>query len=99
MSFLRLSIDVTKLDKNKLHAGKPKNGHTPKYAFLCVYENEEPDQFGQTHIVKEDLTQEERAAGTKAKIVGNGKVLGGERRPAPAKATAPATADDDDVNF
>lgn len=90
MSFIKLSIDVTKIDKAKLYVGKKGT-----YLSAVLYENDQPDQFDNTHVIKEDLTQEERAAGVKAKIIGNGKTIGtkraatSQRPPPPRKPTDP----------
>lgn len=68
---INLSIDVMKLQKERFHPGK--NG--AKYANLVVMELNEPDQYGNTHIVKQSCTKEEREAGVKMPIIGNGKAF------------------------
>lgn len=75
MGFLKLSINVTKVDKAKLYKGK--NG---VYLNCVVYENDQPDQFDNTHVIKEDLSKEDRDAGKKPQIIGNGKWIEPQRR-------------------
>jgi hypothetical protein len=69
---LVLKIDVTKFDKSYFFEGK--NG--AKYADLIVFENREPDKYDNTHIVYQGIPKEERDAGKKGAIVGNGKLIG-----------------------
>lgn len=80
---IKISIDIKKLKKSwmKDHT----NGAT--YCELLVYENDEPDKFGNTCAVKQGMPKEARDAGEKAGYCGNGKRLesqGGQRQqPAP----------------
>jgi hypothetical protein len=66
---LTLKINVMKLQKERFFEGK--NG--AKYADLIVMELDEPDQYGNTFIVKQSLSKEERQQGVKMPIIGNGK--------------------------
>ena len=90
------SIDIKKLDKSKFIEGK--NGAL--YCNFVVFENDEPDKFGNTHIVRQGVSKEDRQAGVKMPIIGNGKDFGDRREKAPAHQHAPTqyqgkTHDDD----
>lgn len=76
-----LKIDVTKL--NKEHFFKGAKG---TYCDLVVMENDEPDQYGNTHVVKQGVSKEARDAGTKGAIVGNGKTYDRQTKKTPAKS-------------
>ena len=65
------SIDVTKIDKNKLVAGK--NG--AKYYNIQIHIKDEKDQYGQDVSVSENQTKEQRESGEKKKYLGNGKTV------------------------
>ena len=105
MSTIKLSIDVTKITKEKLYLGR--NG--AKYLSAVLIENRDgPDQYGNDGMVIEDVTKEEREGGKRGVIIGNYKTLGkpmaakprtavtpAAKRPAPA----PVEDDDDDIPF
>lgn len=102
MSIIHCSIDVTKIDKSRLIEGK-KGG---KYLNFSVLSNRNgPDKYGNTHMVTQDVTKEERLDGVKGAILGNGKEWDGggaqQQRSAPhERRTAPKPqAEDDDVPF
>ncbi len=75
---IKISINLTKLDKTRFFQGK--NG---TYCNLVIFENREPDQFGNDYTVKQDCTKEDRDNGVQMPYVGNGKNLGGgsQQRP------------------
>ena len=57
-------IDVTKIDKAHLYKGK--------FLDLVVWENRDgPGQYGDTHMIVQSVSKEDRAAGKKGAIVGN----------------------------
>jgi hypothetical protein len=57
-------IDVTKIDKAHLYKGK--------FLDLVLWENRDgPGQYGDTHMIIQSLSKEDRAAGKKGAIVGN----------------------------
>lgn len=101
-----LNIDVTKIDKSRLYVGKK-----GKYLELVVMENRNgEDQYGNTHMVVQGVTKEERAQGVKGAILGNGKTIGEaparqQQRPAQRqqKPSEPdewtSGAEDDDIPF
>jgi len=101
---IKLNIDVTKIDKKRLHKGAKGT-----YANFTVLLRDQPDQYGNDGMIVEDVSKEEREAGTKGAILGNAKIVGnsgnqpqrsansgGQRQSAP-----PETFDngDDDIPF
>ncbi len=57
-------IDVTKIDKAHLYKGK--------YLDLVLWENRDgPGQYGDTHMIVQSVSKEDRQAGKKGAIVGN----------------------------
>lgn len=78
---VRLKIDVKKIEKARLYQGK-------KGTYLdatCFIDIDEEDQYGQNGMVTQDVTKEEREAGTKGPILGNVSVFyrddqGGQQR-------------------
>ena len=97
-----LKIDVTKIDKKRLFVGAKGT-----YLELVVMENRDgEDQYGNTHMVVQGVTNEEREKGVKGPILGNGKTLGQrqtepQRRPAPRQQPAKSNQEmeDDDIPF
>ena len=86
---IRLNIDVTKLDKKRLHKGAKGT-----YANLTVLLRDEVDQYGNDGMIVEDVSKEERESGTKGAIVGNARIAG--QKPKAQSAPAPSSAADDD---
>lgn len=66
---ITISIDVMKIDKSKLVAGK--NGE--KYYNITVDELKEPDRFGNTHTVYQSQSKDERVAKNDRVYLGKGK--------------------------
>jgi hypothetical protein len=58
---------LSKIDKARIN--NHENGG--KYYNFVLIERKEPGKFGETHIVVESVTKEERSQGIKGKIVGN----------------------------
>ena len=81
---LRLKLNVSLLDKTAFFKGK--NG---TYVDLVLWANDEPDQYGNTHSVKQDMGKERR--GEKTPYVGNAKPFG---NPVKVMPTRPAPKDD-----
>lgn len=101
-----LSIDVTKIDKTALVAGKPKpDGHVPKYMDLAMMDNKAGrDEYGNDGFIVQSLPKARRDAGERGPIIGNWKTLERRGAAAPPKPSKPAPADgapteDDDVPF
>jgi len=67
---ITLQIKTGQINKEWLYKGK--NG---TYLNLVLFPTEN-DQYGNNWIVKQSLTKEQRAAGVKAPIIGNGKNFG-----------------------
>lgn len=74
---LILSIDLRKIDQSKCKS----HSNGAKYCELVVMERRDgEDQWGNTHLVVQGVSKEERQAGVKGPILGNGKETG--QRPA-----------------
>ena len=104
MSLIIISIDVTKIDKEQIKPVIKKDGSTGKYLSLLIFENDEPDKFGNTHVVRESVSREAREKGIKGKILGNGKSYGEKNgsvakpKAEPVKSGA-ATEEPDEIPF
>ena len=66
---IKLSINVTKIDKEKLYKGKK---GTYLDAVLIPTPN---NQYGNDYMIVQEVTKEEREAGKKGEILGNAKFL------------------------
>jgi len=65
---INISIDVTKLDKNRFNKGK--------YADITAFVDlDQQDQYGQNGFVTQSTSKEEREGGLKLPILGNSKVF------------------------
>lgn len=90
-------IDVTKIDKARLYKGK-------KGTYLDIVLVDTPDdQYGNSHMVVQSVSKEERQQGVKGAILGNAKSWESRpredrpaRNPQPVAAT---TGGDEDVPF
>lgn len=103
----RTYLDITDC---RLFKGKPNRttGEVPYYLDLVMHETA-PTNFGDfrdenTHMIVEDMSKEERAAGKKGAILGNAKDTSMQRKKdqpqsttseAPAETTGMDTSDDD----
>ena len=65
----RLKLDVTKLDKSAFFKGAKGT-----YVDITLWENDQPDEYGNTHSAKQDMGKERR--GEKTPYVGNAKPFG-----------------------
>jgi hypothetical protein len=68
---VRLSIDVSKIDKSKLYKGE-KGTYLSCTAFI---DPSNPDQYGNAGMITQDVSKEEKEAGVKGAILGNSKVF------------------------
>jgi hypothetical protein len=68
---VRLSIDVSKIDKSKLYKGE-KGTYLSCTAFI---DPNNPDQYGNAGMITQDVSKEEKEAGVKGAILGNSKVF------------------------
>lgn len=94
-----LKIDVTKIDKNRLFKGE-KGTYLDATAFIDL---EGFDQYGYSGMITQDVTKEEKDAGTKGAILGNSKVFwkgeGGQQQQAPAQQSQSFDNFEDDLPF
>ena len=99
-SIIKTSIDLTKIPKDKIYAGKK-----GKYLPITITLNNDLDQFGNQGPVVVEQTKEERDAKVAKTYLGNVKVVwtdGNNVERAPmdsnqptAPASAPAATEDD----
>lgn len=79
---LSLKIDLSKLDMNRIFNGK--NG--AQYLDATIFVNmDELDQYGNSGMITQDVTKDEKQQGIKGNILGNGKVFWVENGQAPQK--------------
>jgi hypothetical protein len=72
-------IDVTKIDKARLFVGQK-----GKYLDATVFiDLDELDQYGNSGMITQDVSKEERQAGTKGAILGDSKVFWRDEGQAP----------------
>lgn len=80
-------IDVKKINKEWLFTGAKGT-----YLDAVIYENDNVDQFGNSHVIKQNPPQEARAQGAKPVIIGNCKWMpqkaDQQQRPAPRQQQA-----------
>jgi len=81
---IKLNIDVTKLNKQRFHKGAKGT-----YANLTVLLRDETDTYGNDGMIVEDVSKEEREAGTKGAIVGNVRIVNKQQGQAKQSATPP----------
>jgi len=105
---IRLKIDVKKIDKARLFTGSKGT-----YLDATVFLDDEARDFGDNGMITQDVSKEEREAGTKGNILGNAtivKILGDDNhsQPAPVRGLTPAGGpvsdagafkDDDEIPF
>jgi hypothetical protein len=88
---IAIKIDVTKIDKAKLFPGK--NG--AKYLDIVLLDSQN-DKYGNDYMAVQSVSKEEREAGQRGAILGNGKNIGAPRS-APQRAPQRNRRDDDDL--
>jgi hypothetical protein len=71
---VNLKIDVSKIDKSKLFKGQ-KGTYLDAQVFIDV---DELDQYGNSGMITQAVSKEERDAGNKGAILGNAKKFWGE---------------------
>jgi hypothetical protein len=79
---LSLKIDVSKIDKARLFSGQ-KGTYLDATIFV---ELNELDQYGNSGMITQDVSKEEKQQGVKGNILGNGKVFWVENGQAPQAA-------------
>jgi len=81
MGTIKIKIDVSKIDKNRLFKGK-------QGTYLNAVLIETPtNQYGDSHMIVEDVSKEEREKGIKGNILGNAKTFGGSNNQNSAPVT------------
>lgn len=70
MKILRVSIDVTKIDKSRLY-----KGDKGTYLNAKVVLRDEKDTYGNDGFIAEQVSKEEREAGKDGTILGNVKIV------------------------
>ena len=91
---IKVKLDVMKIDKSKLFIGK--NG--AKYLDITLLENRDgADKYGNNFMVVQEVSKEEREAGVRGAILGNGKIMqsNGATPRRPAVQTETQTQADD----
>ena len=88
-AIISASIDLAKIDKSKIVAGK--NG--AKYYNILISINDEKNQYGQDVSISENQSKEEREGGQKKNYIGNGKTIWTGATPK-ANPNPPPTEDD-----
>lgn len=106
MAVISASVDVTKIDKNRLFTGKPnEDGNSSRYLDITLIETPN-SKYDDDYMVVQSVTKEEREGGMQGAILGNGKIFGGDRRevvepsqfapePQPQAKPTPASVEDD----
>jgi hypothetical protein len=87
-------IDVKKINKEWLYTGAKGT-----YLDAVVYENDAVDQYGNSHVIKQNPPKEARDQGAKPVIIGNCRWMpqkngSGNAKPAPRPAKQDSFADD-----
>ena len=73
---IKAKIDVTKILKEHLFVGKPRqDGTQPKYLDIAIWPNKDgTNDYGDTHYITQDIPKAARDAGVKGAIIGNLKM-------------------------
>lgn len=98
---ITVQLDVTLIDKARFFTGKvAKDGHTPKYLNLVLIPRREVGKYGDTHLVKQSITKEEREAKVEMPIIGSAAERGATSpKPAAEPKAAPQDNLDEDFPF
>jgi hypothetical protein len=90
------SIDVTKIDKNRIKS----HSNGSKYYEFVLIDKKEGDKYGNTHIIVEGVTKEERAQNIRGLIIGNGKDWSKQdAKPENKSSAATQAPDGDEIPF
>lgn len=81
---IAIKINWSEVDKTRLYKGAKGD-----YLDAILFVNEEPDRYGNCGMITQSVTKEERLAGVKGKILGNGKILSGAGKPRPRTESNP----------
>lgn len=77
-----LKIDVSKIDKNRLFRGQ-KGTYLDATIFIDL---DQLDQYGNSGMITQDVSKEEKAANVQGAILGNGKVFWSDSGNAPQQS-------------
>ena len=92
---IAIKIDVSKIDKERLFKGQ-KGTYLDATAFVDL---DQLDQYGNSGMITQDVSKEEKDAGTKGAILGNTKVFWRDSgQPAPANKQQSMNNPADDFN-
>lgn len=75
---ITISIDLKKIDQSKCKS------HTNGAKYCEIVLMDRQDQYGNDYMVVQGVSKEERDAGVRGAILGNGKIRGGQQQAAPA---------------
>ena len=91
-----IKLDVSKIDKARLFKGA-KGMYLDATAFIDL---DELDQYGNSGMITQDVTKEEKDSGTKGAILGNSKVFwrDGGQQAAPQAAPQAASSSFEDFS-
>jgi len=78
-------IDVKKINKEWLFSGTKGT-----YLDAVIYENDNVDQYGNSHVIKQNPPQEARAQGAKPIIIGNCRWMPQKGGSSASKTATPA---------
>ena len=97
---VNISIDVTKIDKERIKMGKKRpDGSYGKYISLTTFvDTEKESKFGDHGFIAEQISKEEREAGVQGNILGISKVVWIEGEPVasqPQQLSVDEFADED----
>ncbi len=73
---IALKVNLSEVDMSRLYKGAKGD-----YLDMVLFVNEEPDQYGNCGMITQSITKEERQAGKKGKILGNGRIIFGAGKP------------------
>jgi hypothetical protein len=88
---INLSIDVTKINKERLYQGQK-----GKYLNLTMLVDTQPDQYGNNGFAAEQVSKQESDSGVKGTILGNCKIVWSDNDHA---NTAPQSAQSTPNNY
>jgi hypothetical protein len=89
-----LKINVSKIDKARLYVGK-KGTYLDATVFIDL---DELDQYGNSGMISQSVSQEERQAGTKGEVLGDSKVFWRDEGQAPQASKPQGNSGPDPVD-
>lgn len=84
---ISVRINLNQIDKAKLYTGAKGT-----YLDAVIFLKDDVDQYGNSGMIVQSVTSEERAAGTKGNILGNVKLLGAKPVSNDAPLSSPSKA-------